>query len=165
MWHVSVEWSAPPMTDEDCIDFIEKLGDLRPGITIDDWEHARGKSDEVTYSGVLNVTAETVREAARIGLDRVEGHTGIRAHGVEVVNEDRMRLDLTRPAIPELVGHAEIAELLGVSRQRAAQLASRPDFPPAVMTLKAGPLRVRQDVEKWIPTWTRRPGRPPRQTE
>src|SRR5688572_781688 len=50
-----------------------------------------------------------------------------------------------------LVGVAEIAELLGVSRQRVAQLvASGVDFPRAEAELSAGRVWWRDDVQRWI---------------
>jgi predicted DNA-binding transcriptional regulator AlpA len=48
-----------------------------------------------------------------------------------------------------IVGVAEIAELLGVSRQRVDQLTRRADFPPAVAELASGRLWVRGQVERW----------------
>jgi prophage regulatory protein len=38
----------------------------------------------------------------------------------------------------DLMGAQEVAELLGVSRQRVHQLAERPDFPAPVAVLAAG---------------------------
>lgn len=50
---------------------------------------------------------------------------------------------------PLLVGTHEIAELLGVSRQRVQQLAARPDFPTPVAVLHMGKVWRRSEVEKW----------------
>lgn len=66
----------------------------------------------------------------------------------------------TIPPIPPLVGTAEIADILGVSRSRAVQLTKRDDFPPVVQDLKATPLRLRSHIEQWATTWTRTNGRP-----
>lgn len=49
----------------------------------------------------------------------------------------------------DLVGTAEIADLLGVSRQRVHQLVSRADFPEPVAKLAAGIIWNRLDVERW----------------
>ncbi|MDQ3641791.1 MAG: helix-turn-helix domain-containing protein [Actinomycetota bacterium] len=61
-----------------------------------------------------------------------------------------------------LVGIAEIAEMLGVSRQRVGQLASSyDDFPAPVAELAAGRIWNRADVERWMAAHPdRRPGRP-----
>ncbi len=49
-----------------------------------------------------------------------------------------------------LMGFAEIAELLGVSRQRVTQLrASDPTFPKPISVLRATPVWESADGEKW----------------
>jgi predicted DNA-binding transcriptional regulator AlpA len=48
------------------------------------------------------------------------------------------------------VGVAEIAEILGVSRQRVhALLKTHDDFPRPVADLSAGKIWLRSDVERW----------------
>lgn len=46
----------------------------------------------------------------------------------------------------DLVGLTEIAMILGVSRQRAGQLASSADFPPPVASVTAGRFYTRDSV-------------------
>jgi ATP-dependent Clp protease ATP-binding subunit ClpC len=60
-----------------------------------------------------------------------------------------------------LVGVAEIAELLGVSRQRVDQIASSyPDFPAPEAELAAGRIWARAAVREWMAVHPeRRPGR------
>ena len=48
-----------------------------------------------------------------------------------------------------LVGAQEIGVILGVSRQRAHQLVSRPDFPRPVVTLAMGKVWNREEVVAW----------------
>lgn len=61
--------------------------------------------------------------------------------------------------VEELVGTSEIADLLGVSRQRVQQLASRPGFPEPVAVLSAGTIWRKADIERWIiETRAPRPG-------
>ena len=50
----------------------------------------------------------------------------------------------------ELMGTAEIAELMGVSRQRVHQITQRPDFPEPVARLVAGHIWDAADVRRWI---------------
>ncbi len=47
------------------------------------------------------------------------------------------------------MGISEIAELLGVSRQRAHQLAASHGFPEPVARLAQGPVWETAEVEKW----------------
>jgi len=48
-----------------------------------------------------------------------------------------------------LVGITEIAEMLGVSRQRVGQLAATASFPEPAARLAAGPVWEREAVEEW----------------
>jgi len=48
------------------------------------------------------------------------------------------------------MGTAEIAELMGVSRQRVHQITQRPDFPEPVARLVAGHIWDAADVRRWI---------------
>lgn len=62
-----------------------------------------------------------------------------------------------------LVGSGEVVEMLGVSRQRVAQLAaSFPDFPEPEVELSAGRIWKREDIEAWI---TAHPERVPRRAD
>lgn len=62
----------------------------------------------------------------------------------------------------DLVGMAEIAQLLGVAKVTAKRYAARPDFPEPLGTIAAGRVWRRAAVEAWgkahlpLP----RPGRP-----
>lgn len=48
-----------------------------------------------------------------------------------------------------LMGAAEVAEFLQISRQRVLQLRQRPDFPEPVSVLASGPVWESADVERW----------------
>lgn len=48
-----------------------------------------------------------------------------------------------------LAGRTELAEMLGVSRQRARQLTERPDFPAPVAVMRRGPIWRVEDLEHW----------------
>lgn len=48
-----------------------------------------------------------------------------------------------------LMGTHEIAEMLGVSRQRAQQISARKDFPKPYDVLRAGKIWKRKAVEQW----------------
>lgn len=49
----------------------------------------------------------------------------------------------------ELMGTAEVAALLGVSRQRVLKLAERQDFPRPLAVLKMGIVWRGADVREW----------------
>lgn len=48
------------------------------------------------------------------------------------------------------MGNGEIADRLGVSRQRVYQLTSRKGFPDPIADLSMGQVWMREDVEAWI---------------
>lgn len=49
-----------------------------------------------------------------------------------------------------LYGTAEIADRLGVTRQRAYVISRQKGFPEPLDTLQMGPVWSRDDVEDWI---------------
>lgn len=61
---------------------------------------------------------------------------------------------------PEVVGVAEIAELLGVSRQRVHQLVhEHTDFPSPLAELGAGRQKMKVWLRAEVEVWARRTGR------
>jgi predicted DNA-binding transcriptional regulator AlpA len=50
----------------------------------------------------------------------------------------------------KLAGLHEVAEMLGVSRQRADQLVRQSGFPKPVAELKGGRIWRVSDIEKWM---------------
>lgn len=61
----------------------------------------------------------------------------------------------------DLAGAAEVADMLGVSRQQVDRLSQRADFPNPVATLKGGRIWRTRDIERWMKANPhRRPGPP-----
>jgi hypothetical protein len=58
-------------------------------------------------------------------------------------------VELVDDGKPKLAGIHEIAELRGVSRQRAGQIAAKADFPEPIDRIAAGPVWWLADVEAW----------------
>lgn len=154
-WTARVEWTTPDDYDTDSLDLVhEHLAGHQAAV-------GREPGPEHTWSATVTLEANTLRQATATALELVEGATGERPNGVEVLPQETADLRAGFPSIPPLVGYAEIADMLGVSRQRAAQLAAEHDtFPQAVVTTAAGPLRVRSQVEAWGRNRNRKPGRP-----
>jgi predicted DNA-binding transcriptional regulator AlpA len=50
---------------------------------------------------------------------------------------------------PDLVGVAEVAEMLGTSRTQAGRWTRRPDFPEPIARLRATPVWLADDVKEW----------------
>lgn len=111
-------------------------------------------------AATITLEAGTLRQAIAAALQVVETATGEKALAIEILPTHEFDRRVNKPLIPPLVGNAEIARMLGVSRQRAGQLVDVDGFPPAAVVTQAGPLRVRSQVEGWARTWERRSGRP-----
>jgi hypothetical protein len=155
-WSVEVELAATEITD-DAIDVLhDYLADRGPAV---------GASPSGNTSVRVFVEAGTARQALDSALKEVtaaakEADISTTVLGVDLVTEEELDRRLAEPSVPDLVGVSEIAGMLGVVRQRAAQLVQRDDFPPAVAHLKSGPVFVRWQVEAFEERWDRRSGRP-----
>ncbi|MDN5917786.1 MAG: helix-turn-helix domain-containing protein [Pseudonocardia sp.] len=91
-----------------------------------------------------------------------QGRTGHVA-AARITSEALAEEEALRPDAPELLSTPDVAELLGVSRQRVHQLhTGHRDFPAPYARLGAGPIWARQAVEAFDRSWTRKPGRPAR---
>jgi hypothetical protein len=93
------------------------------------------------------------RACAELGLE----HDGVAR--IEVLEPRYMELELAREP-DRYLGVTEIAEILGVSRQRVMQLRQRDDFPEPVAELAAGPVWKMFNLQRFIREWPRKPGRP-----
>lgn len=83
--------------------------------------------------------------------------------GLRVLTAADHERELAYPPALDLVGTAEVAQLLGVSSQRAGELArTHPAFPAPVATPKMGPVWTRASIEVFDRGWERRSGRPPK---
>ena len=163
-WTIRVDWAdVAPLAEEAAIAMIDALHGLHPVISpgqpgpedLSRTHQVMVSIDDALLADAIKAAVAAVEDAAAtaIGLP-------VDVTGVEIVTREEIQRRLTAPQIPELVSNADIAEMLGVTRQRAAQLAARDDFPPAVQSIKAGPLRVRSQVETWAKSWARANGRP-----
>lgn len=65
------------------------------------------------------------------------------------------------PGLPKLLGIAEVAKRLDVSKQRATELArTHRLFPPPLAELASGPIWTAWQIGAFQRSWTRKPGRP-----
>jgi hypothetical protein len=86
--------------------------------------------------------------------------------GVRIRTEQRVDQELAQPTIPTLLGASEVADLLGVSRQRVHQLhRENAAFPPPLVEVAMGPLWDEQAIDKFAQAWDRKPGRPASQDD
>jgi len=78
---------------------------------------------------------------------------------VEVVSVEDGDKALEQRNYPDLVGVSEVAELLGVSRQRVSELAKVDYFPKPLAHLKSGPVWDRVSLTHFLEDWDRSPRR------
>ena len=157
-WSALVDW-ADECTDEQLAAIAEALAGHHGALTTN---AVAGR-----VSAQLTVQATTLRQAIDNSLAAVRDAV----HGPTAGSTLFVSTSSTRPpsrrswpnrSSRRWSANAEIAEMAGVSRQRARELPNLPDFPPAVTdTSSKGPLRVRSQVATWIQGWERRAGRPP----
>jgi hypothetical protein len=107
----------------------------------------------------FSVNGESMPAAAQSSLDRMGAVAAGEPVSLEVMTHEEQDRRLAEPAFPELVGVAEIAEMIGVNRQRASAMQSKRDFPAPVAVLRAGPVWRRGDLTRFVESWDRRPGR------
>jgi len=108
---------------------------------------------------VLAYGAETVTRAVRVAGASASIREG------RVLSWGDFEAETFRPSTPQagLAGVAEVAEILGVSRQRVAEIRKDHEaFPAPVADLKSGPVWDRAEVERFERGWERkRTGRKP----
>lgn len=143
-------------------------------LTADELDHVL---DTLTpHAAVLSVQGDRLGASLAVDVDEIaDAYPAARAaisaavpaeiaavESVKVATEQARDREVAEPTIPELVGYAEIADIVGVSRQRARAFADLDDFPAAVVRTAAGPLRTRAAVESWAKHRRTAPGRPRR---
>ncbi len=148
----SVEITMGGSLDEDSAgDLIDALSAHGPAIAV-------GKD---TIDVKLDVEADTPEEAFRSALSAVCAVAqDVDVLSVSVETVDALERRLAESNVPELLGVAELAAALNVTKQRVSELVRSTTFPAPLAMLKAGPIWQRAAVARFIGTWDRRPGRP-----
>ncbi len=106
-------------------------------------------------------------EQGSVALDEALGKAGIENAGIFVAQAQTMEhlaAEQEQSNMPELIGVTELAQLLGVTRQRASELArTGSGFPRPLRFLASGPVWDKATIMRYVDRWERRPrGRPKR---
>ena len=120
----------------------------------------------------LTVKASSMRSAMDKALTLMQEAlraVGIRTADIYAATAETME-ELAReqeaPNYPDLVGVAELAALLDVTRQRASELArAGRGFPRPIAFLASGPVWDKTMIARYVAGWERRPGGRPKKTE
>jgi hypothetical protein len=158
---VDLEADCPPLDDplvELLIDALDASDTLR--------------SSAIAAGGVRGVEITTSVRALDVGKACGRAHRAFEAiltalndeyEITRVGAQTEAAADAELNAEPEqYAGVSEVAALLGVSRQRVAELRRREGFPAPVAHLAAGPIWRVAMLQRFLGEWARKPGRPPR---
>jgi hypothetical protein len=156
-WSVHVEAAGDGPVEPDWLDqLVDALAGRNAAVSA-----ARGR-----YGAQFDATGQDAATAVLAALGiwaAAVGETGLPVWPVvrvEAMTVAEQVADLERPSFPALVGVSEAARLLGVSKQRLAQITTRPDFPEPMVTLASGPVWLTSGIRGFERRWPRKPGRP-----
>lgn len=150
-WVVDLTFDADPDV-ETMIGWEESLAEFDGSVAR---VPGRGVTVTVYVGGGLAMLA-----AAEVVTSMVRGVVRKDPIGVEVIRESEWRRRAEAPTMPELMSAAEIAEELGVARQRVHQLRSTASFPAPLAELRGGAVWDAAAVRQFAAAWERKPGRP-----
>lgn len=157
-WHARIDWVNTTASTEDHLEaLLDELADHSPAGSLSrDGLHGSVMLflESSPMEDALARAIAIVRDALRQSMPTAE------IAGVEVRDFDAVKRELERSFFPGVVGYAEIAEIAGVSRQRARAFTKIDGFPAPVIVTAQGPLMARAAVERWLETRNTRPGRP-----
>ena len=138
-WIVSIDAElTSEFSDELADHVIEELSEYSPAVG--------GRDHRVGVT--ISVQAATDRQAFDHAHAALRHALSSRAKivDVRVQTVEGVERELEAPALPALAGISEVASILGVSRQRASQLANSAVFPEPICALAAGPVWLRTAV-------------------
>jgi hypothetical protein len=147
-WSVTVYWDCEPEVTQDLLFDIAAIGGA-----------VGGRPGEQRVDTTMTVAGPTAGAAVSRAAERIAGVAPGRLACAEVMTTDEADRRLSEPAVPELVGIQEVAELLEVTKQRASSLRRLTSFPRPVAQLASGPIWLRSDLTTFERSWDRRPGR------
>jgi hypothetical protein len=152
-WHIRIEYTGHTTID-DIDTAAEHLRLLHPALTM----HQDGSGGSVAVYIDATSATDAVELAIHATSDLLAGRT---ITGIEAQTEEAFLAALQQPTIPDVVGYAEIAEMIGVSRQRIRQLANYDThFPQPIIETAQGPLIPKAAAEHWARTRNTKTGRP-----
>lgn len=134
--------------------------------TMDEWsERFDASVSRVPDRGVVDVTVYAPGDMHLVDVmakfvDPINEVVHAEPAGVEIVRESEWERRADAPTLPELMSAAEIADELGVARQRVHQLRATAAFPSPLAELRGGAVWDAVAVRKFAREWQRKPGRP-----
>lgn len=166
----TIRLSTPTPLEEDTTDRLLDTLDASHGV-LSTGLAERATGDGVPVEVTVDVDADTLTAAAaravqvaQAALREAGAPTPLTVRGLEVQTVAEQEWALAHPVVPELVGLSEVAEMLGVSRQRVGHLRAHPQFPAPVGEPRCGPIWTHASLLHFLHRWQRRRGRRPATT-
>ncbi len=152
-WAITYAFDVDPPEDvldqwADDLEAIDGVVTRLPGVGVDVTVYADGHVPMLTAAEKMVADVVIVIHAEPVGISIAR--EWVHAAAAET------------PTMPELMSAAEIAEELGVARQRVHQLRSMATFPTPLAELRGGAVWDAAAVRKFSAGWSRKPGWPPR---
>jgi hypothetical protein len=159
LWAVTLDVRADrPLSDDEVGDLVDMLAEHGAAVAV------AGPVLSVTLSAGAANASSALAEAEDVVTERL-GKLGVQMAGLdaaEILTAEEQDRRLAEPVLPRLAGVSEVAEMLGVTRQRASALTAHPEAPAPVARLASGPVYVWNSWQRFAEVWPRRAGRPQR---
>jgi hypothetical protein len=150
-WTVTVAVADHGESPETMIDWEDRLRDFDASI-------ARNRRGQLTFR--LHMATDDLLKATSVAHDAIVERIGRIPVEIETVTEQEFYRRADEPTMPELMSAADIAEELGVKRQRVHQLRHTAAFPAPLAELGGGAVWDAAAVRHFAKNWSRKPGRP-----
>lgn len=111
------------------------------------------------FQVVVHIEADGLIDAATIVSKQVSKAVAQAPDQIGIVSEGRYDDEAITATLPEVASAPEVAEMLGVSRQRVHQLRANPDFPAPLYELRMGAVWDARAIRHFAHGWDRTPGR------
>lgn len=155
-WQVTLDLKANDDIDEGTLfDLMEEYGRHGAAATLG--------PDPRCASLTMTITAETGVDALSNALNLLSTSKALpetEVTGFEVTEWNDVERRNREPVFPKVVGYAEIARMVGVSRQRAYKFPEIDTFPKPVIETSQGPLYSEAAVAAWAANRETKAGRP-----
>jgi hypothetical protein len=147
-FYVSAEFEAPPRDPHALVEAMAWHGAIGPTL----------EAGEAAFALDVSASQGDQGSAARRAFSVLIAAAHEAGAGTPAIRSLRTSVSPQRPPAP-LVGVAEVAGILGVSRQRVCQLSRSDTLPRPIAELAAGPVWTSAQIERFRGAWDRRPGR------
>lgn len=164
-WVITLSYPISEVAPVDRVPLNSWLSDA-----MESWETALAPIDASVFRvpdrGVIDVTAyhsgqESIIDTITLMVSLISRKIGMSdPEAIEVVRESEHQRRADEPTMPELMSAAEIADELGISRQRVHQLRDTEAFPAPLADLRGGAVWDAKAIRKFNEGWERKPGRP-----